>query len=195
MVRSTSPTGTIPSSSTARSTSAIPAATTAHGRIWRITFDGRELVKKPEIAKASEADLITALNAPEGWTRNAATAEVRTRKPDAVLSAIAAASAPEGVDAELFALRKVWAAQAVNRFDPAAAIALTDAKNPKVRAGALRALYYDAATIEGSLAVAEKAVSDPDPQVRLWGVSVLAQLDSPDTVKIALRAREGSPRR
>jgi len=165
----------------------------AHGRIWRITFDGRELVKKPEITKASEADLITALNAPEGWTRNAATAEVRTRKPDAVLSAIAAASAPEGVDAELFALRKVWAAQAVNRFDPATAIALTDAKNPKVRAGALRALYYDAATIEGSLAVAEKAVSDPDPQVRLWGVSVLAQLDSPDTVKIALRAREGIP--
>jgi putative heme-binding domain-containing protein len=165
----------------------------AHGRIWRITFDGRELVKKPEIAKASEAELLGALNAPEGWTRNAATVELRTRKPEAVLAAIAAAKAPEGVDAELFAIRKVWAAQSVNRFDPAAAIALTDAKNPKVRAAALRALYYDAATIEGSLAVAEKAVSDPNPQVRLWGVSVLAQLDSPDTVKIALRALEGVP--
>lgn len=165
----------------------------AHGRIWRITFDGRELVKKPEIAKASEPDLISALNAPEGWTRNAATAELRTRKPEAVLSAIASAKAPEGVDSELFALRQLWATQTVNRFDPASAIALTDAKNPKVRAGALRALYYDAADVEGTLAVAEKAVADPDSQVRLWGVSLLAQLDSPDTVKIALRALEGVP--
>lgn len=163
----------------------------AHGRIWRITFEGRELLKKPEIADASEADLIKALNAPEGWTRNAATTELRTRQPDAVLAAIAAAKAPEGIDPELFALRMIWAAQTVNRFDPAAAITLTDAKNPKARAAALRALYYDAASIDGSLAVAEKAVADPDPQVRLWGVSVLAQLESPDTVKIALRALNG----
>lgn len=163
----------------------------AHGRIWRISFEGRELVRKPEIAEATEADLVAALNAPEGWTRNAATVELRTRKPDAVLAAIAAAKAPEGVDAELFAIRKVWAAQSVNRFDPGAAIALTEAKNPKARAAALRALYYDAAGIDGALGVAEKAVADPDPQVRLWAVSVLAQLASPDTVKIALRALEG----
>lgn len=165
----------------------------AHGRIWRVTFEGRELVKKPEIAKASEADLVAALNAPEGWTRNAATAELRTRKPEAVLAAIAVAKAPEGVDPELFAIRLIWAAQSVNRFDPAAAITLTDAQNPKVRAAALRAIYYDAATTDGALAVAEKGVSDPDPQVRLWAVSLLAQLDSPDTVKIALRALEGVP--
>ncbi|MCB1205749.1 MAG: dehydrogenase, partial [Verrucomicrobiae bacterium] len=165
----------------------------AHGRIWRITFEGRNLVKRPEIVKASEADLVSALSAPEGWTRNAATAELRTREPEAVLSAIASAKSPEGVDPELFALRKIWATQTVNRFDSAAAIALTAAKNPKVRAGALRALYYDAATIDGALAVAEKAVSDPHPQVRLWGVSVLAQHSSPDTVKIALRALDGVP--
>lgn len=163
----------------------------AHGRIWRISFEGRAPVAKPEIVKAAESDLINALNAPEGWTRNAATAELRTRQPEAVLAAIAAAKAPEGVDPELFALRMIWAAQTVNRFEPAAAIALTDAKNPKARAGALRALYYDAATIEGSLAIAEKAVADPNPQVRLWGVSVLAQHASPDTVKIALRALDG----
>lgn len=163
-----------------------------HGRIWRVTFEGRELVKKPEIAKASEADLITALNAPEGWTRNAATAELRTRKPEAVVDALIDAEVPEGVDPELFSLRKIWAAQAVNRFLPANAVVLTkSAKNPKVRAGALRALYYDAATHADSLDAAQVAVRDPDPQVRLWGVSVLAQLNSPDTVKIALQALEG----
>ncbi|HCQ37892.1 MAG TPA: hypothetical protein DIV39_01960, partial [Verrucomicrobiales bacterium] len=36
----------------------------------------------------------------------------------------------------------------------------------------------------------EKAVEDPNPQVRLWAVSVLAQLPWPDTVTLALRALE-----
>lgn len=165
----------------------------AHGRIWRITFEGRDLVEAPEIDQTPETDLIAALNAPEGWTRNAATAELRTREPEAVLAALASAQAPEGTDADLFALRKIWATQTVNRFDPAAAIALTDSPNPKARAAALRALYYEAADLPQSLAVAEKAVADPHPQVRLWGVSMLAQLGSPDTVKIALRALEGVP--
>jgi len=165
-----------------------------HGRIWRISFEGRDLVEKPEIAKASEADLVAALNAPEGWTRNAATAELRARKPEAVIASLMDAEASEDVDPELFSLRKIWAAQAVNRFLPANAVVLTkSAKNPKVRAGALRALYYDASSHADSLEAAQAAVKDPHPQVRLWGVSVLAQLDSPDTVKIALEALDDVP--
>lgn len=168
-----------------------PRRDQAHGRIWRINFEGKDLVKKPKIADASEAELLAALQAPESYTRNAATAELRTRNADAVLEAIQQATLAEGSDPELFELRKVWAGQTVNRFDSAAALKLTEAKNPKIRAAALRALYYDAAQIPGALAAAEKAVSDSNPHVRLWGVSVLAQLTSPDTVKIALRALEG----
>ncbi|MEC7401228.1 MAG: hypothetical protein VX821_04470, partial [Verrucomicrobiota bacterium] len=41
------------------------------------------------------------------------------------------------------------------------------------------------------LSIAEEAVSDPSPHVRLWGVSLLAQLNDPQTVAIALRALEG----
>nr|MBP6784527.1 HEAT repeat domain-containing protein [Verrucomicrobiales bacterium] len=137
------------------------------------------------------AELITALNASEGWTRQAAMVEMRVRQPDAVIAAIKGATVPEGGDADLFALRKVWATQAVNQFDAAAAKALLDSKNHKIRAGALRAIYYSAATNPDALSLAEKAVSDPHPQVRLWAVSVLAQLSSPETVKIALRALEG----
>jgi putative heme-binding domain-containing protein len=163
----------------------------AHGRIWRITFDGKELVKAPDLVKASEADLIQHSNAPEGWTREAATVELRARKPEAVEAALASARAPAGVDPDLFALRKVWTSQALHRFDAAGAAALLSSSNHKARAAALRAIYYDAATNPEALALAEKAIADPHPQVRLWGVSVLAQLSSPDTVKIALGALEG----
>jgi putative heme-binding domain-containing protein len=163
----------------------------AHGRIWRITFEGQDLVKAPDLVKASEAELIQHSNAPEGWTRQAAMVELRSRKPEAVEAALKSATAPAGVDGDLFALRKVWTSQALNRFDAPAAAALLSSANHKARAAALRAIYYSAATHPEALALAEKAVSDPHPQVRLWAVSVLAQLDSPDTVKIALRALEG----
>jgi len=163
----------------------------AHGRIWRITFEGKDLVTPPDLVKASEAELIEHSNAPEGWTRQAAMVELRSRQPEAVMTAIKGATAPAGVDADLFALRKVWATQAMNQFDAAGAKALLDSPNPKARAGALRAVYYSAATNPDALAIAEKAISDPHPQVRLWAVSVLAQLSSQDTVKIALRGLEG----
>lgn len=167
----------------------------SHGRIWRITFEGRDLVKRPEIVKASEPELLAHFNAPEGWTRNAAIVELRNRPLDAVMK-LNSATPPAGVDPELFALRKLWITQATwpakmtQPFDVAAAITLTEAKSHKVRAAALRALYYNAAEIPEALAVAEKCIVDPNAQVRLWAVSVLAQLSSPDTVKVALRALE-----
>lgn len=164
----------------------------AHGRIWRISFEGRGLLDAPDLANASEVELIQHSNAPEGWTRQAAMVELRSREAESVEAAVKTATLPAGIDPELFALRKTWTSQAINRFDAKTAIALTKAKNHKVRAAALRAMYYNAAEIPEALAVAEKSVSDPHPQVRLWAVSVLAQLDSPETVQIALSALEGT---
>jgi putative heme-binding domain-containing protein len=160
-----------------------------HGRIWRISFEGRDLVKKPVIAGAPMADLVKSLDAPEGWTRQMAAAELRTRKADEAMPALEAAYA--GGKSDLAKLRALWGSQAVNRGRNDWAAELFASGNHKVRAAALRALYYEAGTNEQALALAEKAVADPHPQVRLWGVSVLAQLDSPDTVKMALRALGG----
>ena len=162
-----------------------------HGRIWRISFEDRDLVEFPDLVSASDAELIDYLNAPEAFTRQASTTELRTREPENMLAALDEATAPESVDPDLFTLRKVWATQALNNFNPEDAGALLSSENYKIRAGALRALYYSAGTDDEALTYAEAAVSDPNPQVRLWAVSVLAQIDSPDTVKIALRALEG----
>lgn len=162
-----------------------------HGRIWRITFEGRDLVEKPDIEGASFEDLAGLLHAPEGWTRQLATVEMRDRDPDKAVALLKAGGSLSEGDADLYSLRNLWATQAVNRFQPEAAIALTESSNHKIRAAALRAIYYNAAEMEGAFEVAQKAVADPHPQVRLWAVSVLAQLDHPDTVKTALKALNG----
>lgn len=162
-----------------------------HGRIWRISFDDQELVEKPDLVGASNSELIGHLNSDEGWTRHLAMVEMRTRDKDAMIKALQETAAPEEVDPELAKMRYIWGTQALNQFDKEAAADLLEAKNHKARAGALRALYYSAGSNPDALALARKAAADPHPQVRLWAVSVLAQLDSPDTVRIALGALEG----
>lgn len=162
-----------------------------HGRIWRITFEGRPLDKAPKISGVSESELVAQLSSDSAWARNAATVELRSRPAENVLAALDKASAPANSDPELFALRKVWASQIVNHFDHKAAVQLVHASHPKIRAAALRALYYDAADHPETFAVASEAIHDPDLQVRLWAVSVLAQCPSSDTVKVALGALDG----
>jgi len=163
-----------------------------HGRIWRLTFPDRPLVVRNDLSKADDASVITALNDPAALVRNLAMVEMRQRNHEDMKAALAAAPTPQKVDPDLAALREIWAGQALNTFDPATAAKLFDSKNPKARAGALRALYYGAANDpKEALAIATRAVADPNAQVRLWGVSVLAQLPAPNTVILALSAREG----
>ena len=162
-----------------------------HGRIWRITFDGRELVKFPDLPSLSDEALVAELNSPEGLTRQLATVELRSRDKEKLGPALVKATAPKGVDPDLFELRRIWAQQALNENDFPNIDELVGSKNHKARAGALRALYYNAATYPEAFEIASSAVGDPHPQVRLWAVSVLAQLSNPDTVKTALRALEG----
>jgi putative heme-binding domain-containing protein len=159
-----------------------------HGRIWRISFSGREKSPFTKPADMNEKELAQALiYSKENIQRELATAELRTRKPENMLPALRALDLKE----DLHKLRRIWATQALNRFDVEAARELARAESPKARAGALRALYYEAPRTEDLLPVAESAVSDSSEQVRLWGVSLLAQLDSPKTVPIALKALDG----
>ncbi|MDF1849939.1 MAG: hypothetical protein P1U85_03830 [Verrucomicrobiales bacterium] len=162
-----------------------------HGRIWRITFPDRPLDVAPEIDVASDEELVDLLlNSEQGWNRELATVELRERDPAAMLPLLASAKAKE-IDPELFALRQVWGSQALNSPDLERAAKLVSAENHKVRAGALRALYYSAESNDAALGLAQSAIADPNPQVRLWAVSVLAQRPEKNTVDIALQALEG----
>jgi len=157
-----------------------------HGRIWRITFDGRALVKKPDIKGADNPELVEMLNSPEGWTREKAMVEMRQRDADSFGKLLR-----EEKGDDLATLRHLWASQAINRAKLELTTPLLKSDNPKIRAAALRAIYYRAASNPNAPRIAEKFVSDPNPRVRLWAVSVLAQLPEKDTVKIALKALEG----
>lgn len=159
-----------------------------HGRIWRISFPGRDPSPFSKPAEMNAQELAKALLfSKENIVRELATAEIRLRKPKEMIPALNSLKLKD----DLQKIRRIWATQALNKFDVNGAKELTRSQSHKARAAALRALYYEAPRTNELLPVAEAAVSDSSPHVRLWGVSLLAQLDSPETVKIALRALEG----
>ena len=161
-----------------------------HGRIWRISFPKRPLLQKPKIVGAPSAGLVTLLDSPEELTRTRVAVELRQRDAKEIMPALEKWYGSLTEDQALQKLRAIWGSQAVGAFKRSWAEDLVSASNPKARAGALRALYYTAGEEKTSRALLEKAVEDPNPQVRLWAVSVLAQLPWPDTVALALRALE-----
>ncbi|MEC8656175.1 MAG: PVC-type heme-binding CxxCH protein [Verrucomicrobiota bacterium] len=161
-----------------------------HGRIWRISFPENPPAPFTKPAEMNSKALAEALLfSEENIVRELATAELRTRDADKMLSALNSLELKD----DLHIVRRVWATQALNRLDIGLAKQLTKSKSHNARAAGLRAIYYDASNqkYKNLLSIAEEAVSDPSPHVRLWGVSLLAQLNDPQTVAIALRALEG----
>ncbi len=160
-----------------------------HGRIWRVTFEGRDLVERPDIAGAPIPALLDYLKAPEDWTRNFSREELRGRGKEAVMPALekwvaALDKSDEGYTHHL--LEALWTAQNVNVLREDWLRELLTADDYRARAAALRALYYRAAEVKDAHGLAAKALEDEHPQVRLWAISVLAQLPDADTVSLAL---------
>lgn len=163
-----------------------------HGRIWRISFDDRPLAPRIDFAAKSDEELAGMIG-PVNWESQMAVVELRQRDPDRAIEAIrkAYAGLAAGREDRQDEIYLVMASQAVNRFQADWAMDLMASPEPRTRAAALRSIYYHAASLSGAKVIAEKAIADPHPRVRLWAVSVLAQLGDPDTVKIALRALNG----
>jgi len=158
----------------------------SHGRIWRVTFEGRELVEKPEIVGQPVEKLLAMLSAPEQWTRHFVKQELRDRGRDEVMPALEKWVA--GLDDDHALLEAVWTAQGLNVLREDWVKRLVASEDHHARAAGLRALYYRAGEIEDSVEVAAGLIDDKSQQVRLWAVSVLAQTPSLEAVQSAMKA-------
>ena len=157
-----------------------------HGRIWRVTFKDRPLVKKPDIPGASVDKLLGMLTADEDWTRHFVKRELRHRGAGEVLGKLDAWAAKVKTDAEK--LEALWTYQSLNRLNPTLLEDLFASKDSRYRAAALRVLYHRHHDVYNTKSILDEAISDENGQVRLWAVSVLAQLGGKSAVETALKA-------
>jgi mono/diheme cytochrome c family protein/glucose/arabinose dehydrogenase len=108
-----------------------------HGRIWRVAHSAKPLSPKPQLAKASGPELVTALSHPNGWWRDTAQRLLVERTPaDAIpllKQAVITGATP------LARLHALWSLDGVGRLDSATVnAALEKEKHPKVLAAAVR---------------------------------------------------------
>jgi putative heme-binding domain-containing protein len=155
-----------------------------HGRIWRISFENRPVPARPDLAASTGPELLALLSGHEPWARDFARQELRRRGLAKVGQEVIAWA--DGAKDDRTRLEGIWAAQALNHVPGDAVRVLLTSPDPMARAAGLRVIYQSPGAFSDAEALLGNGVHDPDPLVRLWAVSGLAQLASVRSVGLAL---------
>lgn len=164
----------------------------AHGRIWRIHYSKRPLVKPPQIAGRPTAELLGLLKTTaDERTRYRIRGELWNRPTDEVRQAVEAFVA--GLDmsdpqAQHHLLEALWLKQAHALYDEPLLKRLLDSPEPRARAAATRVLCYWRDQVSDPLALLQARVNDEHPRVRLEAVRALSFFDSQQAIDIAVES-------
>ena len=156
-----------------------------HGRIFRITADGRPLVSPPAIADASIDALLRALQEPELATRKRARRELRRHPADQVLPAVDVwleAVSPRDPDRDRHLLEALWLHAGFGPVAPALLERCLTHHRFEVRAAALRVLRHQRHHDPDTAADwARRAAADEHPRVRAEAIALASWLDDKNT--------------
>lgn len=162
-----------------------------HGRIYRITYPSRPLVKPAQVAGASVQTLLENLKEPELRTRYRSRRALRGKAADEVLPALKAfvdQSDPTDPSDHL-KLEALWTTWGLNATDEALLRQLLASKNFHARAAAVRVLRYNMHKVADHAALLEKAATDENGRVRLEAIIAASWMtDIPAAKKIVATA-------
>jgi glucose/arabinose dehydrogenase/azurin len=164
-----------------------------HGRIYRITYEGRPLLPIKKIAGESVEKLLDLLKEPENDVRNRAKIELSGRETKQVIAATQkweAALDRNDADYEHHRLEALWVHQWHNVVNVDLLHAVLRSPDPRARAQAVRVLGYWRDRVPDPLVLIANAVHDEAPRVRLEAVRVLSFFSGDDAPKAAAIAYE-----
>jgi putative heme-binding domain-containing protein len=162
-----------------------PRRDKTHGRIWRVTAKGRDLVKPPKLVDATVEELVERLKDPEEWTRQQARRVLYERGADAVLPVIGKMDKPANLAGEQLHL-EMWRLEAAFNKRSSLPNNVRVMKDARIRAAGMRLLANSASNPEYA-GVLKVATHDPSPVVRLEAVRGLSQVKTADAAEWALR--------
>ncbi len=158
-----------------------------HGRIYRVTYTGRPLLKPAAIAGEPIDRLLDLLKEPEDRVRYRAKIELSSRSSNDVLSALNTwisrldKASPQY---EHLMMEALWVQQWHNRVDQALLKRMLRSSEPWARAAATRVLCYWRDRVPDAMALLDTQVADPHPAVRLEAVRAASFFQTPDAVRI-----------
>jgi glucose/arabinose dehydrogenase/lysophospholipase L1-like esterase len=162
-----------------------------HGRIYRITAEGRPLAWQPKIDGEPIPVLLELLKRRENQIRNLAKIELGKRNSADVIAALDAwvakldASAPDYAHHLTEAL---WVHQWHNRVDLALLDRVIHSPEPRARAAAARVVSYWRERVPNALALLRERAADADENVRLHAVRAASFFPVAEAAEVPLAA-------
>lgn len=163
-----------------------------HGRIYRVTYPSRPLVKPPVIAGASVDELFANLTLPEDRARSRTRLELRGHPADEVLAGLQrwlGKLASTDANLERHQLEGLWVSWGLDRVDVALLNKLLVAKDHRVRAAAVRVLRYNIAKVADHKALLLRAAGDAHGRVRMEAVNAASWLSKDVALEVLAEAR------
>lgn len=165
----------------------------SHGRIWRVTYKGRPLVKVPDIVGATIPELLELLKSPEDRIRYSVRRELAARDSAQVLEGLAAWTKsldPQEANYEHHMLEALWAYQTQNKVNTDLLTFLLNTKDHRARAAATRVVSFWLDQLDAPLDLLRQRIDDPHPRVRLEAVRALSFMEGDEAIEAALNVLE-----
>ncbi len=164
-----------------------------HGRIWRVTAKNRALAPWPNLPKASTAELLDYLKAPEEWTRLHAKLELKSRGAAEVAPKLRTWLKNLDVqDAarEHHRLEGLWLFQNLRVVDTPLLNELLASPDHRVRAAAMRVAVLWGEHLPDLVDRLARGVHDAHPRVRLEAVRGLAGIPTDRSAELVFQSLE-----
>jgi putative heme-binding domain-containing protein len=164
-----------------------------HGRIYRVTYEGRKLLEPVAIAGLPIEKLLDVLKEPEDRVRYRARIELGGRDSDQVIAAVkkwAANLDKNDPQYEHHLLEALWVHQYHNVVDAALLQRMLASPDFHARAAATRVLCYWRDRVPETLGLLKKLAADTHPRVRLEALRAASFLTVPEAVEVPLIAAE-----
>jgi putative heme-binding domain-containing protein len=164
-----------------------------HGRIYRVTYEGRPLDKPGAIAAQPLDKLLDLLKEPEDRVRYRTRIELGGRKTEEVLAA--ARKWMDGLDPadphlEHHLLEALWLHQAHNVVNVDLLKRVLASPDFHARAAGTRVLCYWRDRVAEALPMLKRLAADPHPRVRLEAARAASYFTAPDAIEVPLLAAE-----
>lgn len=170
-----------------------PSRDRTHGRIYRITYEGRPLLQPVTVAGAPLETLLDRLKEPENRVRSRARIELSARETDQVIAATekwVGALDPKDPEHEHHLLEALWVYQNHNVVNRELLSRVLSSPDFRARAAATRVLCYWRDRVSDALDLLKKLAADPHPRVRLEAVRAASFFTVPEAVEIPLISAE-----
>ncbi|MBI3837203.1 MAG: HEAT repeat domain-containing protein [Planctomycetia bacterium] len=170
-----------------------PSRDRTHGRVYRVTYEGRPLSKPAKIAGEPIDKLLELLKDSEARVRYRAKIELSGRDSRESIAAVerwVKGLDPQNPQYEHHLLEALWVYQHHNEVNSALLERLLASPDFHARAAATRVLCYWRDRVSGAMELFKRLAADPHPRVRLEAVRAASFFTAPEAVEIPVIAAE-----